>query len=220
MAGREEFERYLFFESQREQAARDHASNKDDPQALLRWGGALLELAHFRQGPESLNSIEQAVEKFEAALKLQADMHEAMWCLGNAFTAKGLLMPNAEQANQNFSKAAVQFKKALEADPTNAAYLRAMDMIGKAPGIYVEVQAQLQAQEQAREERSAAERSGGGSSARGGSGGSGSQPRGQAASKQGVSDFWYDVGGWVVLAGLVGGYLVAANSAAPPAGPT
>ena len=35
------------------------------PQALTKWGGALLELAHFRQGNEAYEMIEEAIAKFE-----------------------------------------------------------------------------------------------------------------------------------------------------------
>ena len=35
------------------------------PQALTKWGGALLELAHFRQGNEAYDMIEEAIAKFE-----------------------------------------------------------------------------------------------------------------------------------------------------------
>jgi hypothetical protein len=34
-------------------------------QALTKWGGALLELAHFRQGEEAYGMIEEAISKFE-----------------------------------------------------------------------------------------------------------------------------------------------------------
>lgn len=34
-------------------------------QALTKWGGALLELAHFRQGNEAYDMIEEAIAKFE-----------------------------------------------------------------------------------------------------------------------------------------------------------
>ncbi len=34
-------------------------------QALTKWGGALLELAHFRQGGEAYEMIEEAIAKFE-----------------------------------------------------------------------------------------------------------------------------------------------------------
>lgn len=199
---REDFERYLFFETQREQAQRDHAANKDDAQALLRWGGALLELAHFRQGPESMKTLETAVEKFQMSLNLQPEKHEAMWCLGNAYMSQGLLQPDAGKANDCFDKARTQFKKALDREPTNGSYQRTMEMVGKAPEIFAELQLQLQQQAQPAAEIAA------------------SSSRGAAASgkkqKGGVSDLWYDLGGWVILAGLITGYVIAVQRTAPP----
>ena len=62
---REEVERMLFFEDARARAEAEHKQNPKDAQVLTRWGGALLELAHFRQGPEAVDMIEEAVQKFE-----------------------------------------------------------------------------------------------------------------------------------------------------------
>jgi len=59
MGSREELEKLVFFESAREQAEADHKNNPKDAHALSRWGAALLELAHFRQGTDSIELIEQ-----------------------------------------------------------------------------------------------------------------------------------------------------------------
>lgn len=55
---REELERLMFFEQAKEQAAQEVDKNPNDTGALTRWGGALLELAHFRQGPEAFEMID------------------------------------------------------------------------------------------------------------------------------------------------------------------
>jgi hypothetical protein len=49
----------LFFEEARHRAEADHQINPEDAHVLTRWGGALLELAHFRQGTDSIELIEQ-----------------------------------------------------------------------------------------------------------------------------------------------------------------
>lgn len=50
----------IFFEQAKEQAEGEVEKNPNDTSALTRWGGALLELAHFRQGHEAFDMIEQA----------------------------------------------------------------------------------------------------------------------------------------------------------------
>lgn len=61
MGSREEMEKLLFFETAREAAEADFKKNPKDAQALTRWGGALLELAHFRQGTDAVELIEQVL---------------------------------------------------------------------------------------------------------------------------------------------------------------
>lgn len=84
-------------------------------QALVRWGGALLELAHLKQGSESTEMIHQVragclgggpeldlfrseltpaparraqcISKLQKSLEINSDQAEASWCLGNAYTS-------------------------------------------------------------------------------------------------------------------------------------
>ena len=67
-------------------------------QVLTRWGGALLELAHFRNGSDAVEMIERAVNKFDAALKINPKKHDALWCLGNALTSQGFLFREQSKA--------------------------------------------------------------------------------------------------------------------------
>merc|ERR1711887_457385 len=68
----EELERLIFFEAAKEQAKAEVKKNPKDVQALVRWGGALLELAHLKQGHESIVCIEEAVERIEQALEMNS----------------------------------------------------------------------------------------------------------------------------------------------------
>jgi len=162
-------------------------------QALTKWGGALLELAHFRQGGEAYEMIEDAIEKFEKALKIDKKRHDALWCLGNAYTSQGFLSGDASSADGFFSKAGDCFQKAVDQEPANDSYKRALEMSSKAPQLYEELQRQLQA-------AGASLGSPGGAAASGGSGAG----RGGGDMKQEpkANDFWYDVGGWVALVAL------------------
>lgn len=200
--GREDIERLMFFEQAREQAEREFKANNQDAMALTKWGGALLELAHFRQGNEAYDMIEEAIAKFEQALAIDARRHDALWCLGNAYTSQGFLSADASSANEYFDKAGECFRKAVDLEPGNDSYRRALEMSGKAPQLYQELQRQLQAA------------SAGGSPRA-------SEGRAAAASKQQkplISDFWYDVAGWVCLVGIVFGVaaLSRTNAASGP----
>lgn len=161
----------------------------------------MLELSQFRQGGEAYSMIEEAIEKFQKALKIDEERHDALWCLGNAYTTQGFLSPDAPAAHALFTQAADCFKKAVDISPSNDTYKRSLEMTTKAPVLYQELQRQLIA--------------GGHIPAPEGEEAPGSSatvrsPRGQetAAKSTGVSDFWYDVGGWATLLAL--GFGVAA----------
>jgi tetratricopeptide (TPR) repeat protein len=187
----EELERMQFFEQARARAEQDHKANPSDAQVLTRWGGALLELAHFKQGPEAVEMIELAVSKFEAALAINPKKHDALWCLGNALTSQGFLFQEAERAGEFFDKAKVCFQRALSEEPTNEIYKKALEMTDKAPGLHAELQRQL-AEQQAQQEAARAAQMG---------------ARGAYAGASG-DDFWYDVGGWVCFAGIALSWVV------------
>jgi tetratricopeptide (TPR) repeat protein len=176
----------MFFEQAREQAEREYKANNKDALALTKWGGALLELAHFRQGNEAYSMIEDAIRKFEEALDLDSKRHDALWCLGNAYTSQGFLSASAEAADVFFTKAGDCFRKAAEFEPDNDSYKRALDMSSKAPQLYAELQKQLQAAGAASSGEAAPSRPAAGSGSK--------EPL--------ISDFWYDVAGWVMLAGI------------------
>ena len=199
----EDFERYMFFESARKQAEKDYGKNKKDAQALTRWGGSLLELAHFRQGTEAIELIEQAVAKFEEALAIDPKKHDALWCLGNALTSQGFLYADAEKANDFFTRAAANFKKALAEEPNNEVYRKALEMTAKAPALHQELQKQLAAQQQ----QLAAQQQGGGAQA---------EQEGQSETerrREADEAFTYDVLGWMTLAAIAVGWIAMARHA-------
>jgi len=201
---REEMEKLIFFDSAREKAESDWNKNKKDVQALTRWGGALLELAHFRQGTEAVDLIQLAVEKLEMALVINPKKHDALWCLGNALTSQGFLYADTKKANTFFDRAKSCFERALVEEPRNEQYLKALEMTTKAPYLHMELQKQLMEQQRMQEMQM--------QMAQGGGGGGGTQQ----AQEPPPSEFYYDVAGWAVLVGLGALWVALARNSAKP----
>jgi tetratricopeptide (TPR) repeat protein len=97
-----------FFESAKSKAESDVKRNPKDTGALTRWGGALLELANFMPGEEASDMVDAAVSKFQQALTMDPKKHDALWCLGNAYTSQGFLSAQKEAAEDLFRKAEVR----------------------------------------------------------------------------------------------------------------
>ncbi|BDA41634.1 probable mitochondrial import receptor subunit TOM20 [Coccomyxa sp. Obi] len=192
--GRDELERLMFFEQAREQEEQKYKQNNQDVVALTRWGGALLELAHFRQGVEAYGMIQEAAEKFKMALAIEPGKHDALWCLGNAYTSQGFLTTETSQALEFFEQATECFKKALQEEPTNDVYKKALEMTHQAPQLHAELQKQIHASQFGESSASA------------------TRPKS-------TSDFWYDVAGWVLLGGIIVGWVALARSSTPAQAP-
>merc|ERR1712025_1340795 len=170
----------MFFEQAREEAEADWKKNKKDERALTRWGGALLELAHFQQGPQAVELIEKSVGKFREAVAVNPQIHEAHWCLGNALTSKGFLHPDIEVAQGYFDLAKEAFQTAVDLDGENPVYNKALQLTGQGEG----------------------------GAALGGAGGGGAVGA-AAKTAAGADDEWYyPYVGWGVLAALCVSYSV------------
>lgn len=177
-----EVERIILFESARDKAAEDYLRSPLDADNLIRWGGVLLELAHFYQGQASVNMLQDAVSKFEEALKINPKKHYALWCLGNALTSQSFLFSDMGKVNENLKKAEECYQKAVDEDPHNEHYLKALEMAKKAPSLHKEILKQLTSEQVEMNEALNIE----GSSL-------------QAIRKKKNSDFKYDMLGWVTL---------------------
>lgn len=186
----------MFFEQAREQEEAKWRANKQDSVALTRWGGALLELAHFRQGQDAYDMIQQASDKFKMALDIEPSKHDALWCLGNAYTSQGFLTTETMRALDFFEQATDCFRKALHEEPTNDVYKKALDMTAQAPQLHAELQKQIAGSQI-------------GEMPLGGGGGG-------SKKKKTSTDIWYDVAGWVLLGGIMFGWVsLAKNTPAP-----
>jgi tetratricopeptide (TPR) repeat protein len=144
-----------------------------------------------------VDMIEEAVQKFELALAINPKKHDALWCLGNALTSQGFLFPDAHEAMKYFEEAKSCFRRALDEEPNNEIYRKALEMTDKAPGLHAELQRQLA--EQAAQQQAYA-------GAHGGMGGGmgGGKPDGD-------DDFYWQVAGWVTFAAIATSWLVMAN---------
>jgi len=184
MMQQEEMERLIFFETTRQEAKAKTQENDKDIQAWLQLGGALLELAHFRRGTEAHEFLKDSIVAFEKVLQLDANKHEAMWCLGNALTSEGFLDIDRPSALRKFEEAKQYFIRAATAAPHNEHYQKSLSMAPKAPEIYDQVHSP---------------------EAQGIIPGMGAPPGGGAEMDMGANDdfFWTCVGWGVLAASLV-----------------
>eukprot|EP00850_Spirogloea_muscicola_P020086 SM000207S06161 [mRNA] locus=s207:62488:63811:+ [translate_table: standard] len=198
-----DLERLMFFEQAREMCAADHRCNPKDADNLTRWGGALLELAHFRSGTDSAEMMDEAVSKLEQALKVDPRKADALWCLGQTHTAQGFLLQDAARANALFQKAAACFQGALDEDPTNEGYKKALELADKAPLLHQEMQRELSTRAQLGALAAPPAES----------------SRAAKKKKANNGELLYDMLGWVILTAAVVAWVGLAKSAVPATPP-
>ena len=126
--------------------------------------------------------IELAISRFQAALDIEPKKHDALWCLGNALTSQGFLFQEAQKAYSYFDEAKTCFQRALNEEPNNEIYRKALEMTDKAPGLHAELQRQLAEQQIYHEASKTVQKS----------------TKGVVLDDRKVTaDFWYGVGGWL-----------------------
>ena len=143
------------------------------------------------------------MSKFEAALAIDSRRHDALWCLGNALTSQGFLFADRNEALEYFERARGCFQRAVDEEPDNEVYRKALEMTSRAPALHAELQKQFAAQQQA--EMAAM---GGGAVRRVGGGGE------RESSHADPYGWAYDLAGYVILVGIAVAWTVAADRAA------
>ncbi|KAL7094978.1 hypothetical protein ACP275_11G138100 [Erythranthe tilingii] len=201
-----DFDRLLFFEHARRTAEATHAKNPLDADNLTRWGGVLLELSQFQNGPESTAMVQDAIQKLEEALVVNPRKHDALWCLGNAYTSSAFVIPDLDVAKGFFDKATQYFEQAYELEPENELYKKSLEVASKAPELHVEIHKHGLAQQAM------------GSGPGPGPSTSASSKQ-QSAKKSKSSDLKYDIFGWIILAVGIVTWVGFAKSNMPPPPP-
>ncbi|AEE77262.1 TOM20-like protein [Arabidopsis thaliana] len=125
-----------FFEEIRKDAEETYKLNPEDADNLMRWGEALLELSQFQNVIDSLKMIQDAISKLEDAILIDPMKHDAVWCLGNAYTSYARLTPDDTQARLNFGLAYLFFGIAVAQQPDNQVYHKSLEMADKAPQLH------------------------------------------------------------------------------------
>lgn len=196
-----DLDRLMFFDHARKTSEVAYEANPLDADNLTRWAGALLELSQFQSISESKMMIKDAISKLEEALGINPRKHDALWCLGNAYTSHAFLTPELDVAKGYFDKASVYFQEAVEEDPANELYQKSLEMNSKAPELHMEIHKQ-----------------GFGQTLTGG-GGSSTSSNMKGAKKKKNTDLYYDIGGWFILVLGIAVWIGFAKSQAPPSPP-
>ncbi|CAL9216425.1 unnamed protein product [Arabidopsis halleri] len=195
-----DFERLLMFEHARKASEAQYLNDPLDSENLVKWGGALLELSQFQNIPDAKVMLNDAISKLEEALTLNPGKHQALWCLGNAYTSHAFLVPDVDEARGHFDKAAEYFQRAENEDPGNEVYLKSLEVTTKAPELHMEIH-----------------KHGMGQQILGGGGGpSASANVSSGKKKRKNNDFTYDVCGWIILACGIVAWIGMAKSLGPP----
>ncbi|KAL0351145.1 UNVERIFIED_CONTAM: Mitochondrial import receptor subunit TOM20 [Sesamum radiatum] len=184
-----DFDRLLFFEHARRTAEATYAKNPLDADNLTRWGGVLLELSQFQNGDESKKMIQDAIDRLEEALVVNPRKHDALWCLGNAYTSSAFLIPDLDEARGDFNKATQYFEQAYELAPQLHVEIHkhGLGQQGMAPGPPPSSSTKQQQQ--------------------------------QSTKKSKGSELKYDIFGWIILAVGIVTWLGFAKSNVPPPPP-
>ncbi|XP_050134405.1 mitochondrial import receptor subunit TOM20-like [Malus sylvestris] len=172
---------------------------------LTRWAGALLELSQFQNVLESKKMTQDAISKLEEALLINPRKHDALWCLGNAQTARTFSAPDQNEARVYFERASQCFQKALNEEPGNDLYRKSFEVAAKGPQLYSDLR--KHGLGQLGMEAAAGARAGAGPSASIG---------GKTTKKNKCSNLKYDVCGWIIFAVGIFAWLRYAKSHAPP----
>ncbi|CAA0824631.1 Mitochondrial import receptor subunit TOM20-3 [Striga hermonthica] len=195
-------QRVAFYKIARSTAEDAYATNPLDADNLTRWGSVLLELSQFENDPPvSKKMVQDAIDKLEEALVINPAKHEALWCLGNAYTANAFLIPDFDEAKVHFDKAAKYFEQAFALEPKNEFYQKSLEVSVKAPQLHVEIH-----------------KHGLGQQAMGPEPSSSTSTR-QSTRKSKSSDLKYDICGWIILAVGIFAWVGFAKANMPPPPP-
>ncbi|KAJ4916695.1 Mitochondrial import receptor subunit TOM20-2 [Raphanus sativus] len=203
-----DFERLVMFEHTRKACEAQYVKDPLDSENLLQWGGALLELAQFQAIPDAKLMLDDAVSKLEEVLTINPGKHQALWCIGNAYTAHAFLTPDPDAAKLHFDKATDFFQKAENEDPGNEMYLKSLEVTARAPALHMNIHADGMMMQQSL--------GGGGGGGGGGPSASSNAGGGKKKNKKVNNDFTYDVCGWIILACGIVAWVGMAKSLGPP----
>ncbi|CAA0833775.1 Mitochondrial import receptor subunit TOM20-3 [Striga hermonthica] len=197
-----DYDQRSLFEDALKKAEATYAKNPLDAENLTRWGGVLLELSQYQEGPKCKDMVKLAIDKLEEAVTVNPKNANALWCLGNAYTSNAFLIQDFDEAKDYFDKATQYLEQASELEPQNDLYRRSVQMSSKAPELHVEIHKHGLGQQALGPEPSLS---------------TGTKP--QSSKKSRNSDLKYDIFGWVILAVGIFAWVGFAKSNVPPPPP-